>query len=85
MSVTYRIIMTVTPGSYLTQPIARWLRKYGAESVTVNDDDTQLVAEFLTPLEQGIAADIISNDPTRLFREITFGENISLIDLILRP
>lgn len=78
----YVIKLQVKPGSHLTEPIGRWMRTYGAESVTVNTDDTLLTATFLTPIEREIVANILRDDKTTLFREITFGANVSLLEAI---
>lgn len=66
----YRITMDVSPKSYLTEPIARWLRRRGAVSVTITEDDSKVIAIFATQQDRLGVYEILSGDMTIMFREL---------------
>jgi hypothetical protein len=80
---TYRIVIPFTPGSYLIDPTVAWLRRYGA-TVTISDDASTVIATFATQEAHAIATGILVTSPDRFFQEITYGENISLVEVLQR-
>lgn len=67
----HKITADVTPGSYLTEPMARWLRRRGAVSVTITEDDARIIAFFQSDTDYLAVVEILSSSNwDQMFREL---------------